>query len=371
MEYHRINEIASDGEVGDLIFKQYSLETQCRFDKMSNVCLVPFDAVEIKQNGDVYLCCPAWNSVMVGNLFEEDIKDIWNGKKATIVRRTILDGSYKYCNEKTCPAMLAGGGSNIVPKDTFVDPARPIPKNFAFSIDRTCNLECPSCREGKILTTGEHDRKNALTLLRNLFRSLFSEPHDQEIIMTFDGSGEIFHSAVYREIFETEPAFRDFEKWPNFKVVLCTNGTMMTEKIQMKYDYLFKRSLAVRVSIDAGNKESYLRVRKGGDWDLLWENLNQLYHGYIRDSSHRQWAWNLILQDDNFESIPELIEMAYKYPENLPEIYITNILDWDLFSPEVFGKKAVWLPTSPRHSLMREVMALPIVKNYPNIMRPF
>lgn len=368
---NKIFEIKEDKELGTIVYKNYNSSAICNFDKDVHVCEVPFYDVEIKQDGNVFLCCPAWNPVSIGNLLHQDIKTIWNGTRATIVRDSILDSSYRYCDARTCPAMIAGAGDRIKRTEQFSNPNRTIPRNFAFSIDNTCNLQCPSCRRSKITTTSNEFRKQALTILKNVFSSLFQEPHNEEVIMTFDGAGEIFHSAVYKEIFENETSLRDFDKWPNLKVVLCTNGTMMTEKIQQKYDYLFRRSLGVRISVDAGNKESYEKVRMGGDWELLWDNINYLYNNTLKHNPSKSWSWNLILQDDNFESLPELVNKAYEYSDNLPEIYITNMLDWDVLGKEVYEEKAVWLPTSTRHSQMKEVLSLPNVVSYPKIFKPF
>jgi sulfatase maturation enzyme AslB (radical SAM superfamily) len=206
--------------------------------------------------------------------------------------------------------------------------------------------------------------------MKSLFQSIFDEPHDEEIIMTFDGEGEIFFSSVYREIFETEYVFHNLDKWPGFKVILCTNGTMMTEKIQEQYRPMFNRAAQVSISIDAGNQSAYEKVRRGGDWSLLWDNINYLYKTTLKNDTSKVWAWNLILQDDNFETLPELIRLAYNYPDNLPHIYITNVLNWGVWSVEEYNNKAVWLPTAPRHSMLKEVLSLPEVNNYPRIFKP-
>ena len=238
---HLKRKIIDDPVLGELNYEEYDSGETCNFDKNENICDLPFGDVEIQANGSVYMCCPGWNPASIGNLLEEDMHSIWNGEKARVVRESILDGSYRYCNAKTCPAMIAGGGGRIVPKSTFVDPKLKFPKNIAFSVDNTCNLVCPSCRTYKIITLEADAHQRALKILRTAFGSVFNEPHDQHITLTFDGVGEIFFSPVYREIFETEEVFKHPEKWPNFKTVLCTNGTMMTEKIQQKYSILFER----------------------------------------------------------------------------------------------------------------------------------
>lgn len=362
--------IIKDPILGTLSYEEYDSPESCNFDKNLNVCDLPFGDVEIQANGDVFMCCPGWNPASIGNLLKEDMHSIWNGEKAKVVRESVTDGSYRYCNAKTCPAMIAGGGNRIVPKETFVDPKLQFPRNMAFSIDNTCNLICPSCRTYKIITLEESAHQRALKILRTAFSSVFKEPHDQPITLTFDGVGEIFFSPVYREIFETEEVFKTPDKWPGFKTVLCTNGTMMTEKIQKKYSVLFDRMLGIRLSIDAGNKESYEKVRCGGDWELLWENINFLYQNTLKNNKSKSWAWNLILQEDNFESIPDLIKLAYQYPDNLPDIYIVNMLNWGTYSQEEFDKKAVWFIGSPKYNKAKEILSLPEVVNYPKIFIP-
>lgn len=368
-QVQKIIKLIKDPVLGDIHYDEYNAPESCKFDKTATICDMPFSDVEIKANGDVYVCCPAWNPVVIGNLLKNDIRTIWNGPRADAIRKTITDGSYRYCNHQTCPAMLAGTGSRLIPKELFTDPQRSLPKTLSFAIDETCNLTCPTCRSSKILSLDDKSKEQSLKIIKSVFRSIFDKPHNDEVIMTFDGSGEIFFSSVYREIFETEEVFRNLDKWPNFKVILCTNGTMMTEKVQEKYSSMFSISPHVSISIDAGNRQSYEKVRRGGDWELLWNNLNYLYNNTLK-GSNKAWAWNLILQDDNFESLPDLIKLAHNYPENLPQIYITNVLNWGTWDIKEYNKKAVWLPSAPRHSLLKEILALPEVMSYPKIFKP-
>ena len=358
-----------DPVFGKLEYEEYDSQAKCNFDKTANVCDLPFYDIEIQYNGNVFACCPGWNPASIGNLLEQDLRSIWNGVKAKRYRESILDGTYQYCNAKTCPAMIAGGGPRIIPKAEFVDPHRSIPRNIAFSVDNTCNLVCPSCRTSKIINLSDEDTARALKILRTAFQSVCAQPHDDNVTFTFDGVGEIFFSPVYREIFETEQIFQTPEKWPNIKFVLCTNGTMMTEKIQKKYSVLFNRMLSIRLSIDAGNEDSYNKVRVGGDWSLLFDNINYLYHNTIAPGK-LGWAWNLILQKNNYESIPDLIDLAYRYEESLPEIYIVNMLNWGTLDQIDFDEQAVWFPKSSRYNDVKRVLNLDKVKKYPKIFFP-
>lgn len=49
--------------------------------KCKEICPWPFYSLNIQSNGDVTCCCVDWlNQTKVGNVFEEKIEEIWNGK---------------------------------------------------------------------------------------------------------------------------------------------------------------------------------------------------------------------------------------------------------------------------------------------------
>ena len=58
-------------------------------------CAKPFKWFEVSQGnetGDVYMCCPSWLDMPIGNLTRQSVEEIWNGEKAQEIRRSILDG---------------------------------------------------------------------------------------------------------------------------------------------------------------------------------------------------------------------------------------------------------------------------------------
>src|SRR5260370_25652089 len=57
---------------------------------------------EIEQTGNVYVCCPAWLPLVMGNAREQPAEKIWNSMAAQEVRKSIHDGSYRYCSKVHC-----------------------------------------------------------------------------------------------------------------------------------------------------------------------------------------------------------------------------------------------------------------------------
>jgi MoaA/NifB/PqqE/SkfB family radical SAM enzyme len=245
--------------------------------KMTKICRRPFTSCEITNMGDIIVCCHDWLPLIIGNILNNTIQEIWNGEKANTLRETILDGTYKYCNNNTCLYLLSGKGE-LIPKEEFVVPRLSLPEVVLLSVDESCNLYCPSCRTNKLTQLDTEHQMQASKVIENTFTQLFNEPHDRPILLGFDGKGEVFNSAIYRNIFETNPIFSNLDNWPNLRFRFLTNGVMMTKKIQDRYAGMFNRVQGISISIDAGNKESYDKVRLGGDWDLLWKNLDYLYN---------------------------------------------------------------------------------------------
>lgn len=70
-------------------------------DLKNYVCRVPFDSLEI-HNNVYFLCCPPWLPNKI-NQTEFPIKDVWYSSPIDEVRKSILDGSYRYCDKEMCP----------------------------------------------------------------------------------------------------------------------------------------------------------------------------------------------------------------------------------------------------------------------------
>ena len=66
----------------------------------SKYCPQSFFQLTINVNGDVAACCGAIsrinNPLIIGNINEEKLKDMWNGNKINMMRKQILVDKYKF-----------------------------------------------------------------------------------------------------------------------------------------------------------------------------------------------------------------------------------------------------------------------------------
>ena len=362
--------IVSDSQFGEMSYhKKFNRNND--FPGHKFLCDHPFNYVEIRRHGGVNICCPQWNPAEIGNVFKQSLEDIWSSDRAQIIRDSITNGDYSYCNNSTCPRIQEwkiGGLTPNTPENLseLLEKVSRTPNHVHLVLDHSCNLACPSCRTSKITQLEKSEQDLGLQAARLVFNSMFSHPHDEHKVIGMDGSGEIFSSNVYKTLFETEDIFTKTHQWPNLRFSLSTNGTMMTEKIQKNYNYLFDHLSRIEISIDAGNKESYEKVRVGGHWDLLWKNIDYFY-STIKDKKEVTWIWNIIIQKDNFESIPEFIKLSKKYIEHKPELNFAKVLNWGTWSDEEYLNRAVHLPSHPLHEKYLEIM---IVKNLMPVPTP-
>lgn len=89
----------NDGEHGEYINKLYNDKTHIVEENIANkkgikkVCVYPFHTMVIKSNGDVLACCVDWQkNTVIGNVMQESLKEIWNGKKLYNFRKMQIEG---------------------------------------------------------------------------------------------------------------------------------------------------------------------------------------------------------------------------------------------------------------------------------------
>ena len=69
-------------------------------DLKNYICSVPFEALEIMENRN-YMCCASWLLKELPN--GVPIKELWNSDEAIDIRKSVMDGSYRYCDKTQCP----------------------------------------------------------------------------------------------------------------------------------------------------------------------------------------------------------------------------------------------------------------------------
>jgi MoaA/NifB/PqqE/SkfB family radical SAM enzyme len=303
-------------------------------------CLAPFETAMIDEWGKVYICgCDAWLPTPVGNINDEPIDVILNNALSKQIRSSIIDHSYTFCNEKSCKLIK---NNELLSKSQLGKEYADIDnwkhktssdslKRIFFAGDRTCNLSCPSCRTHVIKyhpSVGRDQTSKRDQLVDRFIKNLFSSPNSklEEIVMST--SGELFASEVLLQVLEQA----NLENFPRCKLHIQTNGLLMKDR----WDRLGQwkdRVGTVNLTADACDKEVYEKLRRGGRYDVLLENLQWFKEKKTNDNIN--FIMKMVVQRDNIHQIEEFYEFGKRYGAN--EVHYCRITDWKVMAPETFA----------------------------------
>jgi len=307
-------------------------------DKSKFICATPFGYTEVFDDKQ-FLCCPGW---LKEDIYEtNNINENFNSKKSQEIRKSILDGSYKYCDEHQCPHLSALKQNKFI-DNRFVQKTqkslekyKPISKinmvNFCF--DRSCNLQCPSCRNELINYLGK-DREGVDEKLRQVNEELSSTIKR----LYLSGSADPFYSKSFRQfLINFDP-----KKYPMMeKIHLHTNGILWTEQLweRMKSIHPFVKSC--EISIDAATKSTYeKKTRIGGNWDTLLKQL-----GFIIDiPTITDYIFSFVVQDTNYKEMynfQKLINNINSKSKKRINIFFNHITNWGTYSETEYLSKDI------------------------------
>ncbi len=278
----------------------------------SIICLQPFYFAEITTNGDVYTCCPGWIKFPIGNIKNKTIKEIWNSQRARFIRKKIYNGEWRYICNKICPIISRHIYDNhaisydylwaleflthklieeILQKKVVLES---LPTVFNLSNSTRCNLSCIMC--------DRKNQKNHPDLIEKAEKEILScITSARQLILT--GMGEpFFRQDVKRILFNNKNTEICFD--------IITNGLLLPECWDKIKHQKFGNLL---ISVDATEKNTYEKIRKGGNWETIIKSLNLI--GDNKDK-FKSITLNMTVMRSNYTQIPDFIKMSESYGFN-------------------------------------------------------
>jgi pyruvate-formate lyase-activating enzyme len=253
---------------------------------IKNHCNAPSRQLVIDWKGDCFVCgCEAWLPISVGQILNfTSLAQVWDSPGARALQADIDSRAYTHCAVDRCGVIY----SSKIDKTHVV----------SINVDESCNLRCPSCRPNAIMIGSgeEYDRK--LVQVQHIRKLLeeFTEP----CLIVMSGNGDPLASAIMR------PLIRRFQPGPNQTIRLFTNGLLL--KKQLDDSPILNHITQYFISIDAGSADVYERVRLGGQWSQLIDNLN-----WLQDTANRTGAKVLlkfVLQQDNYQDLQNFCRLC-------------------------------------------------------------
>ncbi len=309
-------------------------------------CSFPFERMEILPRGEVYTCCSGAlkSDYYIGNIYKQSIEEIWNSERAQRLRYSVTKGDFEYCHEyclwlaqRNQPVHMTEM-QPVQKKDGKEFPYRcyqdcridEYPKIITLGCDETCNLKCPSCRSSRKALEKEKSQQLLKMLMEKIW-PLMGNCEQLELLST----GEVFASAACSAFLK---ALR-VEDCPRLAIRIITNAQLFTRKCWAEFSNLHQFKLLFYVSVDAAEKETYEKIRRGGKWEQLHENM-KLISELRQRGIIRELTLNFVVQEDNYLQMPAFVELAGKWGADAVNFqYMTN---WGTLSQEEYQRKNVF-----------------------------
>jgi len=284
----------------------------------------------------------------IGNLYEQNMDEIWHSEAAQAARESILNGSFAFCRKTSCPFFERNELPDLS-EEEISKRAVPseVPQDVTIANDRTCNIACTSCRTCLLHVEKEEREKIDDALER------FIPFANQAATLDMNGQGE----------FLANPSFLNFLRKlrpvnPDFKLSFETNGVLFDEAHWAHFSHLSDYHISVTVTVNSIQRETY-RYLSGG-FDHLERVLNNLHFlsKLRRENKINDLAVTIVIQECNFWEVPEYIRKFTNSDEfEVDRIVMKPLYNWFKMAPETYWFKNILNPLHPYHKAYLKILA--------------
>jgi len=338
------------------------------------ICKAPFEDFMVFDS-ETWFCCPDWMELESAPQIKshDNLESVWFSELSSDIRKSILEGEYKYCSKQRCPYLSKIVNSSkeeldrkhkskythteyfemFYKKDIFLKKYkldnyewRIHPSLIYFNFDLSCNYQCPSCRLETIRNKKDDRVTNIIKSINNQFAKTVNTIH-------VTGSGDPFYSNAFRQYLQKF----DPTKYPKLQnIFLSTNGSLWNKKMWNSMKSIHPFVNVAEVSIDAATKDTYEnKTRINGNWDKLLDNLK-----FIAKLNLNSITLSFVVQDYNVNEIVQFKNLIRSIFEGTKfTIMYRSIQDWKHQSKEWYKQRNVADPNHPLHgTLLKQLTEL-------------
>lgn len=256
-------------------------------------CSKPFEEFEIDVDGNCYCCCRWWNnSYCLGNIFTQSPEEIWNGQAAQELRRSIIEGDYKYCNTSICLKNYDSTLNYQLVTD--------YPREISLCYDYTCTAKCVFCNdEIKKMSVKEADTWDKIASSKLI--PLFKNASFVRLSMV----GELFVSEHSQNLVK-----QIVKEYPNIKFEIVSNGVFATKENIEKLG-IENRIDSIKFSLPSMKEKTYKKLVRNGNLKKVMQNLSYISE-LKKDNKINDFRLNFIISSVNYSELPSYAKKAYE-----------------------------------------------------------
>jgi hypothetical protein len=343
------------------------------------ICPYPFERMDLQENGNAAVCCAHWMpGFSLGNVIDGNrtASELYNGEQAIAARRSVLDGSFRYCDHDKCPLIsddrlptkndVVQGiatpeltGENVkrgVEKGTLEFDT---PSFVLLAFDQSCNLSCPSCRAHVITEKFELQSVKEKLIENSIMPTLKSAK-----TLNINPAGEIFVSRPLRRLLSR----LNSKEFPGLKIDMISNGTLFNRREWEKFPGIHDMVATIRISTDGATKATFEKLRRGAEWEPFLDNMKFLAE-LRKSGAVKSLLFSFTYQIANFSEMPLFVELTRDIdPQRI--VIFEKLENWGTFQDEAYREMAVHRMGHPLHEEFLSVIRHPNLALTPgDIMR--
>ena len=286
--------------LGKTIYDKNQFNIQCH--KINDFQTAP--------TGNLTKCCFS-REMVLGNIFCDSVDEVWNSAYEKIFRLSLLNRTCTFCYrcDVGCP-YLANREPEKEVEFQYKDYKTQYPNTLQLEMDSSCNLRCITCRDSLVMT-------------EDGYFDIYSERIIREYLskcsrLFLMGTGEIFVSKYAQKVIMSKECIR------NGHITVLSNGLLFNEYNWEKFLSNYEK-VDVAISIDAATKETYDKIRRNGNWELLNKNLAFIAK-LKREGKIGFYQLNFVAQKMNVGELEKFVEFGKKY--NVDKVQISRLDNW-------------------------------------------
>ena len=118
----------------------------------------------------------------------------------------------------------------------------------------------------------------------------------------------------------------------------------MFKEFHTKVPYVINNLQELGVSIDGASKETYEKLRLGGNWDKVRRNLDCIAE--LKEKHNFRFILHFVVQKDNYHEMEDIIHLSKQY--NVDRVWLNKMEDWNVF--DNFDEINIFNPEHPLHT---------------------
>lgn len=315
-------------------------------------CSRPFQYAYLADKGEVWPC--GWMHFVIGNLYEQNLDEIWHSEAADAARESILNGSFAFCRKTSCPYCERDELPDLTEEEIRKAAVpTPVPVEINMANDHICNIACTSCRTS-VYCPEPGEREKIDGALQRLLPIA-----NQAKSLSMNGGGEFLANPSFIRFLERLRPER-----PDFCLGFETNGVLFDEAHWSRFSHLSDYSIGVTVTINSLRREVYRYLSGGFDHaERVLDNL-RFMSGLRREGKINRLSVTIVVQECNFWEVPEYINtFAHSEEFEVDAIVMKPLYKWWKMAEETYWFKNILNPLHPYHKEYLKILADDCWKN--------